>query len=67
MKWVEIKMEKLKGMFWTNKNEMLEELEGMGYEVIDENDEYIVIADEHDEEIKLDLIIARNTIAIDIK
>ena len=67
MKWVEIKMEKLKGMFWTNKNEMLEELEGMGYEVIDENDEYIVIADEHDEEIKLDLIVARNTIAIDIK
>lgn len=60
-------MENLKGLFWTNKNEMVEELEGMGYEIEDINDEYITILDEDEEEITLDLIIAGRTIAIDVK
>lgn len=39
----------LKGKFWTSKDEMVEEIEAMGYEIADLDDEVIVILDEEDE------------------
>lgn len=38
------------GLFWTEINEMIEELEEMGYEVLEANGEYISIAAEEDDE-----------------
>ena len=61
-------MKNLKGMFWTNTNEMVEEIEELGYEVLDVNDENITIGyeDEDGEEMEetLELIIAGRTITI---
>lgn len=57
-------MEELKNKFWTDKNEMVEELKELGYDVLELNDEYITIEDEDEEQTTLNLIIAGSTITI---
>ena len=42
-------MANVEGKFWTRKDEMVEELEDMDYEVIEIYDEYIAVADLQDE------------------
>ena len=39
----------VRGCFWTVLDEMVEELEGMGYEVEDYNDEYVSIVEDDTE------------------
>lgn len=43
-------LETLENNFWTDKNEMIEELEKMGYEVMEANDEYISITAKEDDD-----------------
>jgi hypothetical protein len=38
------------GNFWTDENEMIKELEEMGYEVLEVNGEYVSISAEEDDE-----------------
>lgn len=38
------------GLFWTDENEMIDELEEMGYEVLEVNSEYISMLAEEDDE-----------------
>ncbi len=42
-------MKELKGKFWTSRDEMVEDIEAMGYEVADLEYDYIVFLDEEDE------------------
>lgn len=59
----------LRGKFWTSQSEMIEELNELGYEVLDANDESITFShecDEYEEEFTLKVITAGRTIAIDI-
>lgn len=61
-------LEKLGHDFWTRLEEMVEDIEEYGYEVLEANDEYIVVdndADDEDEEIILYLGHANTTIWIE--
>lgn len=42
-------MKELKNKFWTSKDEMVEEIEAMGYEVADVDSEYVVFLDDEEE------------------
>lgn len=42
-------MKELKGKFWTSRDEMVEDIEAMGYEVADLEYDYIVFLDDEDE------------------
>lgn len=63
-------MENLKNKFWTNEDEMIEEIEELGYEVLDITYENIFLMDIDDRmsefptEICLKLLRANNTITI---
>lgn len=63
-------MENLKNRFWTNESEMIEEIEELGYDVIDIDYENIYIMNiddrvkEFPKEIKLKLLRANKTITI---
>lgn len=56
-------LEELKGRFWTDKDDLIADVNEIGYEVLDINDEYMVIADD-DYEVVIYLNIAGNTITI---
>lgn len=43
-------MMNVEGKFWTRKDEMVEELEDMGYEVIEIYDEYVAVTDLQDKD-----------------
>ena len=66
-------MERLQGKFWTSEKEMIEELEDLGFDVLDITYEYIEIMDvdermeDEPETLTIPLIRVRNTIALDIK
>ena len=63
-------MERLRNKFWTNEDEMVEEIEELGYEVIDMDYEHILVMDiddrmaEFPKEISLKLLRANKTITI---
>lgn len=65
-------MERLQGKFWTRENEMMEELEELGFDVLDITYEYIEIMDidermeDEPETLTIPLIRVRSTIALDI-
>ena len=40
----------LEGLFWTRQDEMIEEIEELGYLVTEDNSEYVVVEAEDDEE-----------------
>lgn len=56
-------LEELKGRFWTDKNDLIEDVNEVGYEVLEINDEYMVIADD-DYEVVIYLNVAGSTITI---
>ena len=58
------RLEELKGRFWTVRQELIEEIEEMGFEVEEENEEYIAVTDSEDEEYEIHLINAGHTIAV---
>ena len=39
----------LEGKFWTQQNEMIEEVESLGYKVIEFDGDYLVVVDFQDE------------------
>lgn len=43
-----MRLEELKSNWWTRLDELVEEIEEMGYEVLEQNREYIVCCDEED-------------------
>lgn len=47
--------EKLSHEWWTRKEELAEDVEAFGFEVLDINDECIVISNEDDEEFVINL------------
>lgn len=63
-------MKNLKGKFWTNENDMIEEFEKFGYDVLDLTYEYIEVMDvderveDEPETLRIALIRAKNTIAL---
>lgn len=60
----------LKGKFWTNEEEMVEEIEKNNYDVLYINDEYMTVIDIRESdgvEEEYRLIRAGNTIAIDFR
>ena len=65
-------MERLQGNFWTSEKEMIEELEDLGFDVLDITYEYIEIMDidermeDEPETLTIPLIRVRSTIALDI-
>lgn len=40
----------VEGKFWTNQNEMIDELEDLGYEVVEAGWERLVVVDTYDED-----------------
>lgn len=40
----------VEGKFWTRQNELVEELESMGYEVVETSADCVVVVDTHDED-----------------
>ena len=42
-------MKALKNKFWLSRDEMVEEIEAMGFEVTDVEDDFIVVLDEEEE------------------
>lgn len=42
-------MKALKNKFWLSRDEMVEEIEAMGFEVADVEDDFIVVLDEEEE------------------
>ena len=58
-------MENIIKKFWTNLNEMVEDIEEIGLTVEDANDEYIEVTDEEDESYTLYLGHANSTIWIE--
>lgn len=59
-------MFRLKGEFWTDKNEMIEDIEKIGYEILELNDEYIVVEDGEEKQWVYDIITAGSTITINM-
>lgn len=63
-------IEKLKGQFWTDENEMITEIEALGYDVIYVDYDYIVVVDidgrYDNKETKINIVRAGRTIAINI-
>ena len=65
-------MERLQVNFWTSEKEMIEELEDLGFDVLDITYEYIEIMDidermeDEPETLTIPLIRVRSTIALDI-
>lgn len=55
-------MRELQNRFWTNKDEMVEEIEALGYEVEYVDGERIVFVDEDEEEYTMEVHQAGNTI-----
>ncbi len=53
--------QELMGQFWTRLNEMVDDIVDMGLEVLEANDEYIVVADDDEEETVLYLGLANST------
>ena len=47
---VEKIMMNVEGKFWTRRSEMVEELEGLDYEVTSINDEYVTVTDLQDDD-----------------
>lgn len=43
-------MMNVEGKFWTRRNEMVDELEGLDYEVTSINNEYLIVTDLQDED-----------------
>jgi len=43
-------MMNVEGMFWTRRNEMIEELESLDYAVVEVNNEYVSVVDCQDDE-----------------
>ena len=52
---IQAMFEELSHEFWTRKEELTEDVEAFGFEVLDINDECIVISNEDDEEFVIDL------------
>ena len=60
-------MEDVEGKFWTRQNEMIAELESLGYEAIEIGGTQVVVVDTYDEdepEIILDIGMANRTMWI---
>lgn len=54
----------LENEFWTRKNEMVEDINEKGYEVVEFNDEYVIIENE-DETLELILGHANSTMWVE--
>lgn len=61
------RLEALKGEFWTVRQELIEELEEMEFDIVEENAEYISVTTEAEEDIEYVIHLAgtERTIVVD--
>lgn len=57
--------DKLEGEFWTRLSELVEDIEQLGYDVLDYNDEYVVVALDDETEVQINLGGTSRTMTLD--